>query len=1776
MCSCLHLPATKVDECVGAAKCLDVGLDKRSVLPLLSENGCLHVFDCVSRAPPGAKEQAPQPVPLLHSRWGVLEVLELNSEGALRIAVIQRSGELSAYQFDTVTLQWKLLGNERLTACTLCSAALCIKSGTFVYCEQLEDKKGYRVLVRKLEKVDDSGLSLGTPEVIVVRLSTLACTPWPPGCAWCPWVKAYVWNTAMLEPQACNCTDFKSICLHFCSLFTPKPGKPSLVAVTSNVTSNQLVTLASDGQLTCFSYDGDFAGMGMRHHVMHRLLDIPSWFESPSPFPRSGIKLTSLYTYWCVFSKGVARVYDSLSGELVWQCDSHEGIGTVPWSSQSPLQLAGLLTEQDIWVLKSKQMPTHPQSVIDGYLPVTMDTEEAANGKDLQNSYWLSSQLCRAWGLDLQASRYCLDAVYAMTKGIDEGALEDGQTLPYLPQQVVDALPTMCLQNPSLSVALLVKLKAQVNDFIEGYKSGQDWLLNTQLNADTVQMLMEFVELCDKYDTILDNCLTAPQHPTLTTRQHMINILTQAYTTVLVGDDEGPNPLELHSLAQQHPEDALAGIRAFLAVPSFKQAVEEMNAGVWRSVVNVNWKRVFANEMVRDETVQGSASKVPLYELTCRLLYQLEPLELVQFVEFAKLHRAKTEGSYMREHSMTMLCHRALEAVTPLVADCSVVTVCGPVAVKEYCQLLLMSQCPNAEMAVTNLLVGRRMWSDAILLVRELKKKIDNTRNSDIHQAVFHKVLTSLSEAGVLKEHLEEMWDLIPKHFRFVAPGVGWWSVGVAGWWEVLGGVFDFLRVLKDAVAYRHDGVFVQQGLAVQDVVSKLLQLLQSSQIDPHLLDVSTNMGRCPSMAGGPQQAFCFFVVIIVAQLGSAAQIRFAQVPSNLTVVDTAPIVLRCAVTPLKNAPLGSVRYMWEKDGTPYANTQWINLTSASSGDAGWYVCIAIHGNRAIRSEPALVEVTARAVARGVEDRNGTSDGSVVAIAVAVPLSLLGLLLATIVVSVAAVVCTRRRKRPSAGNNQMQLEEQTSEEMSLLTSSNTTSAQSVKQVPVTLGDGDGDKGAGEGGIDNGADAKQRSTDNHGDLDDLQLDVTLFEHTVHTGGGAFSADNLTVLNEAPSLQRSPRIANLSHIRLPKTGNGDVFPASNLPRSNDAMQRVFHSLISIPAAGVSEATTSDGAMLLDAPMASRNQRRVSVPASIPNSPFTDVQTTQCENSTLLNIDQKIEPHEASAGPQASDVGPCVPNVASQVALAGGGTPAIADPCANVMKPLTESNAAVESLAGYREPHTAVAECADEIKSDATVAVVTPTTVSSVEENKTGHHEQPFDTSPLNVQSKEQQLQSKVSDLRQRFLPGPVETPPIFTTATSQRLLRSKLITQKTQQLFSQQSSLDGAQATTGCQEGIATVPESTAGEAAGLGGREQVAPNRDAHVQLAPGEIDLASSNVTNRRVSMEEERQSVMSPVAGVATDDDGCLSNRDRAYHSVGARPEPYTGGLVELPSGSHTKPFDGGQIESGGSQIESGGSQIECSSGRDVEPQREHAGPHQGGHEEPPRGGLTESSRELSSAPTRPRPVSPVFARHASKLTSPQHYRPTSNLLVSMSAGSPASTGKTPPPVRRVSSPNSPKSCVSSRHGDTGGNLSLDEISCRTASVVASSNPVIPYRTSQGSDDVHLQMDRGGGVSSSSGDEDTWSINSDEELIAPLVMAPPPAKRVDSTEDSFPHHHPHHDSSALSPKVKDCISEMTKIVHTQPLFSEPKKMHSRRQRNKLSIIPEDSPTVSS
>ena len=40
-----------------------------------------------------------------------------------------------------------------------------------------------------------------------------------------------------------------------------------------------------------------------------------------------------------------------------------------------------------------------------------------------------------------------------------------------------------------------------------------------------------------------------------------------------------------------------------------------------------------------------------------------------------------------------------------------------------------------------------------------------------------------------------------------------------------------------------------------------------------------------------------------------------------------------------------------------------INITSASLDDSGWYVCIAIQGSRAIRSQPAQVRVTARSTA---------------------------------------------------------------------------------------------------------------------------------------------------------------------------------------------------------------------------------------------------------------------------------------------------------------------------------------------------------------------------------------------------------------------------------------------------------------------------------------------------------------------------------------------------------------------------------------------------------------------------------------------------------------------------------------------------------------------------------------------------------------------------------------------------------------------------------------------
>lgn len=51
--------------------------------------------------------------------------------------------------------------------------------------------------------------------------------------------------------------------------------------------------------------------------------------------------------------------------------------------------------------------------------------------------------------------------------------------------------------------------------------------------------------------------------------------------------------------------------------------------------------------------------------------------------------------------------------------------------VKDRCVLILFSQCSNAEVAVANLLVSQKMWTDAILLVTELKKKTDDTVSAE-------------------------------------------------------------------------------------------------------------------------------------------------------------------------------------------------------------------------------------------------------------------------------------------------------------------------------------------------------------------------------------------------------------------------------------------------------------------------------------------------------------------------------------------------------------------------------------------------------------------------------------------------------------------------------------------------------------------------------------------------------------------------------------------------------------------------------------------------------------------------------------------------------------------------------------------------------------------------------------------------------------------------------------------------------------------------------------
>ena len=696
------------------------------------------------------------------------------------------------------------------------------------------------------------------------------------------------------------------------------------------------------------------------------------------------------------------------------------------------------------------------------------------------------------------------------------------------------------------------------------------------------------------------------------------------------------------------------------------------------------------------------------------------------------------------------------------------------------------------------------------------------------------------------------------------------------------------------------------------------------------------------------------------------------------------------------------------------------------------------------------------------------------------------------------------------------------------------------------GASDGAKGASDGATGDGANGAgdsghQKPTDiRDDDPDDLQLDVTMFDQPLHPGAlKTFSAENLAMLNEVPAaLQRSPKVTNLSHLRPPRTSNGDLFQDSNLPRSKDAMKRVFHSLISIPAASSEEAGGNTRSSFSGVPPVGLSEH-LELPQN-EDKVTSSVDTAQGSTGGATPLSVDATPLSVDATPPSADATPPGAHVAD------------VRPC---------STGAVLATSLVEESWTCLPEGSPGV--------------------------------PWNVQ----QPQLRVSDLRQMFLPGAGVKipPPHVTTVGFQRLQRSKLITQRSQQLLGHQSnSLHSPDAPV--HPLLGAVPDVVATEmpnAHEQKGGVQLGQSADPLNHQSADPLNHQSADPLNQQPVPESVHQ---------ASSDDSDLGASDRdlgASHQTAGDMEQISGGSGPVggssPVGSGSGPVGGGSGPVGGSGLNDSKGNTDHSEGGG----RVHqTPPSRGVHNEPPSRGHDEPSREFGE-PTHQRThaaSSPVFVSPVSKspVSKSHQHRPTSNLLVSMSAGSPGSGGFTPPPSSGgFTPPSSRRTCEGaspslprSRAGvqltapDVPAGYRMNETSpgvtrrgTPSSPVISSPTPVIPYRTDRAGDG--LSDEDGDDVSSNRGDEETSSISSDDELIAPLSMAPPPAKHVDATGGSS-HHHPHPHAPVLSPSVKDCVSQMSRVVHTHTLFSEPRKAHSRRQHRKLSAIPEDSPTLAS
>jgi len=237
-----------------------------------------------------------------------------------------------------------------------------------------------------------------------------------------------------------------------------------------------------------------------------------------------------------------------------------------------------------------------------------------------------------------------------------------------------------------------------------------------------VPLLEQYQTLAEQYEHILDQQEDQGANFLPDVKHTVCDILVHAEQASLANADINiSQQSQFLSLSKSHPTETLSSIRDFLAVDSFKEAVEQLQSGSWHS--ERNWKSIFATESaptLHRDPLQGPVHHLPLFEVTCRLLYHTHPQELLDFVTFAQLardHQASEDSAFARRCRKHFFYHRALDALPTFISPEATPT--SPESIRAYCRLLLQSDRADVEMAALQLLVSNQMWSDAVSLMEQ-------------------------------------------------------------------------------------------------------------------------------------------------------------------------------------------------------------------------------------------------------------------------------------------------------------------------------------------------------------------------------------------------------------------------------------------------------------------------------------------------------------------------------------------------------------------------------------------------------------------------------------------------------------------------------------------------------------------------------------------------------------------------------------------------------------------------------------------------------------------------------------------------------------------------------------------------------------------------------------------------------------------------------------------------------------------------------------------------